>query len=128
MTDESKPDSPDSTKKPVRKRTVKPPSPVDSEYSNQKIRSKTETEVSPFEPPKELASRLRREETREAHELFIEKVVLVAMLVVTGFVLLASSGVLVLSDKPNLQSWAAAALTSTLAGYFGWFTGRHGAR
>jgi hypothetical protein len=128
MFTEPEPGGAEPEKKPPRKREKKPPQALDSVYPGQKVRTKTETEELPFEHPEELASRLRREEKREAHELFKEKAVLVMMLVVTLVVLLASSAVLTLSSKTNLQSWAAAALTSTLSGYFGWFTGKQGAK
>jgi len=111
-------------KKPARKRSTKSPKPIDSSVGGQSVKTKTEIETSPVESPEELASRLRREEAREAHELFKEKAVLTALLVVTGVLLLAALCVLSLSDKPNLQSWATAALSSILAGYFGWFTGK----
>jgi hypothetical protein len=107
-----------------RKRSAGSSKAVDDAIVGQNVISRTEVESKPRESPEEIASRLRREAAREAHELFKEKSILVALLITTAVVRLAALAVLAFSDKPNLQSWATAALSSMLAGYFGWLTGK----
>ena len=73
--------------------------------------------------PAERASRLRREEAAAAHQLFEERVILTAILAVTGVGLAASVAVLVLSNRPNAQSWAMAMITSIATAYLGYWGG-----
>jgi hypothetical protein len=108
-------------KKPVRPKATKA---IDGALGDQKITTETKMVSAPPELPEELTSRLRRQDAREAHELFKEKAILFATLTATGCVVASSLVALAFSSAPTLQNWAMAALTGTATGYLGWLTGK----
>ncbi len=108
-------------KKPPRR---KPPKTADSALPGLHVKTRTETESSPAESSEERVSRLRREEAREAHEIFKERAVLVTSLAVVAVIVLASLGILILTEKSTLLNWATASLSAIMAGCLGYAVGK----
>ena len=76
--------------------------------------------------PAETRSRLQLEELHAAYEIEKDRLILRGTIAIVVIVSLFCIVVLSLTEKPNLQNWATAALTSLLTGCVGYWTGKQG--
>src|SRR5437016_6306238 len=79
--------------------------------------------IAPPEKRDERLSRLRREEAEASHKRAKDWAILGASFVVTGITLIVAIAILAWSGDATTRGWATTIISTTLAGYLGYWSG-----
>jgi hypothetical protein len=85
---------------------------------------RTKTEIEPAEHAEERKFRLRMAEQQKIFEIHKNKVILYTIVGMMSSIVTASISILAFSSRPELINFATAALSSCLAGFVGYVTGK----
>jgi hypothetical protein len=114
----------DSEQKKVRKSAPRKPARTPESALPPKQAIRTKTEIEPAEHAEERKFRLRMAEQQKIFEIHKNKVILYTIVGKMGSIVTAPISILAFSSRPELINFATAALSSCVAGFVGYVTGK----
>jgi hypothetical protein len=108
----------------VRKTTPRKPARTPESALPPRQAIRTKTEIEPLEHPEERKFRLRMAEQQKAFEIHKNRAILYTTLGLVVTLVASSLTILALSTRPELVNFATACLSSCLAGFVGYVTGK----